>query len=285
MSAMTTTQGDHPGARGASAAGTVSLGGVPVARMGLGARWLPQAGPAGARDLLHRALELGVQLLDTADVYGNGRSEELIAETLHPYPGDLVIATKGGLLNRDGQSGVDGSPEHLRAACEASLRRLRLDTIPLYQLHAPDPDVPVAESVGALAELQQEGKVRHIGISNFRGPRLDKALGAARVVSLQNRYNVAHRVSDPEVERCAVEGIAFLPWEPLADPDGALDEMAAQRALRPAQIALAWLLARSPAMLVIPGTSSVEHLEQNVAAAGIELTAEALAVLDQPVSS
>jgi aryl-alcohol dehydrogenase-like predicted oxidoreductase len=288
MSAMATTQGDHRGEPAARAAGSVVLGGdVTVCRMGFGARWLPQAGADGARNLLRRVLELGIQLIDTADVYGNGRSEELIAEALHPYPGDLVIATKGGLFTRDGQSGVDGTLEHLRAACEASLRRLRLDTIPLYQLHAPDPEVPVAESVGALVELQREGKIRHIGVSNLRGPRFDKALATAPVVSVQNRYNVAQRVSDPEVERCDAEGIAFLPWEPLADPNGALTEIAVSRGLAPAQVALAWLLARSPAMLVIPGTSSVEHLEQNVAAASLELTPEELTALegDQPVSS
>jgi pyridoxine 4-dehydrogenase len=265
----------------AAAAGSIMLGGdTPVQRIGLGARWLGSAGSDGAAALLRRALELGVNLIDTADVYG--ASEELIAEALHPYPAGLVIATKGGQVsNAAGPPGANGRPEYLRSACEASLRRLRLDAIPLYQLHNADPDVPLEESVGALADLQAEGKVRHVGVSNLRGGRLGVALKSASLASLQNRCNIVHRASDPELERCAKNGLAFLPWEPLAGMEhAAVAAIAGELDAEPAQVVLAWLLGRSPAMVAIPGTTSIEHLESNVAAAALELNPEHRATLD-----
>jgi pyridoxine 4-dehydrogenase len=270
----------------ASAAGTLALGGEDtVNRMGLGARWLDYRGPEAAHALLHRALELGVNLIDTADVYGaDHASERLIADALHPYPAGVVIATKGGQVVVEGRPQPNGRPEHLRAACEASLRRLRLDTIPLYQLHQPDPDVPLEESLGALTALQTEGKVRHIGVSNlFRGD-LDRALELAPIVSVQNLYNVGRRGSDPEVDTCARHGIAYMPWRPVFEGeipgDGELARIAAERGATPAQVALAWLLARSEAMLPIPGTSSLAHLEENVEAARLALSDEELARLE-----
>jgi aryl-alcohol dehydrogenase-like predicted oxidoreductase len=269
----------------AAAAGSLALGGTDVVnRIGLGARWLDYRGPEAGRTLLRRALELGVNMIDTADVYGaDHASERLIAEALHPYPAGLVIATKGGQVVRDGQPAPDGRPEHLRAACEASLRRLRLDTIPLYQLHQPDPGVPLEESLGALTTLQTEGKVRHIGVSNlFRGD-LDRAIEVAPIASVQNLYNVGARASDPEVDTCARNGIAYLPWRPVfegANPGGELERIAAERGATPAQVAIAWLLARSEVMLPIPGTSSLEHLEENVAAAGLALADEEIARLE-----
>jgi aryl-alcohol dehydrogenase-like predicted oxidoreductase len=282
MSAMTITPSDHASDAPAAAAGSLALGAGPVVRrMGFGARWVTDAGPEGSRALLHRALELGVNLIDTADVYGGGYSEEFIAEALHPYPEGLVIATKGGQVSRDGLPAPDGRPEYLRAACEESRRRLRLDSIPLYQLHNPDPDVPIEESMGALAELQAEGKIQQIGVSNMFAELLEQALATAPVVSVQNRYNVVQRFSDAAIDRCAAEGVAFMPWQPLNGTDQeALRAVADERGTEPAQIALAWLLARSPAMLVIPGTKSIEHLERNVAAAALELSAAELAQLD-----
>jgi aryl-alcohol dehydrogenase-like predicted oxidoreductase len=249
--------------------------------MGFGARWVTDAGPEGSRALLHRALDLGINLIDTADVYGGGYSEEFIAEALHPYPEGLVIATKGGQVSKDGMPAPDARPQYLRAACEESMRRLRLDSIPLYQLHNPDPEVPIEESMGALAELQGEGKIQQIGVSNMFREGLAAAMDAALVVSVQNRYNVVQRFSDPDVDRCAEEGLAFMPWQPLNGVDQeALRAIADARGVEPAQIALAWLLARSPAMLVIPGTKSIEHLERNVAAASLELSADETAQLE-----
>ncbi len=282
MSAMAITPGNDPTDSAASAAGSISLGeGPAVYRMGFGARWVTDAGPEGSRALLNRALDLGINLIDTADVYGGGYSEEFIAEALHPYPEGLVIASKGGQVSRDGMPAPDARPEYLRAACEESLRRLRLESIPLYQLHNPDPEVPIEESMGALTELQAEGKIQQIGVSNMFAELLEQALAAAPVVSVQNRYNVVQRFSDPAIDRCAAAGIAFMPWQPLNGTDQeALRAVAGERGLEPAQIALAWLLARSPAMVVIPGTKSIEHLERNVAAAAIELSAEETARLE-----
>ena len=191
-----------------------------VNRMGFGARWVTHAGPDAGRELLRRAVELGVDLIDTADVYHGGLSEELIADALHPYPGGIVIATKGGQVSRDGAPVANGSPEHLRAACEESLRRLRMEAIPLYQLHMPDPGIPIEESMGALAQLRAEGKVIEVGVSNVRGPRVDRAMAPGPIVSLQNRYNLHQRVSDPDLDRCAQEGRAFMPWAPLAGTVG-----------------------------------------------------------------
>jgi pyridoxine 4-dehydrogenase len=271
----------------ASAAGTLTLGGeFEVRRLGFGAMritgegiWGPPADPEEAKAVLRRALELGVIFVDTADSYGPEVSEELIAEALHPYPEGLVIATKGGLTRPGrGRWVPDCSPEHLREACQESLRRLRLDRIDVYQLHAVDPGVPLEESVGALAELRDEGKIAHVGLSNVNTEELERAREIVPVVSVQNRYSVAERDSDPVLDQCEREGLAFIPWGPLRavrdDGDGVIGRVADAHNASEFQVALAWLLARSPAMLPIPGTSSVEHLEENVAAAGLRLTEE-----------
>ena len=265
---------------------TFTIGGdLEVHRLGFGAMritgkgiWGPPADPEEAKRLLRRVLELGVDLIDTADSYGPEVSENLIAEALHPYPDGLVIATKGGLRRTGpGQWPRDARPERLKECCEASLRRLKLDRIDLYQLHAPDPQVPYEDSVGALKELQDEGKIRHIGISNVSVEELEQARGLVEVVTVQNRYNLEDRDSEDVLEACEAAGIGFIPWFPLAtgrlaEPGGPLDRIAREHDATPGQIALAWLLARSPVMLPIPGTSSVEHLEENVAAATIGLT-------------
>jgi pyridoxine 4-dehydrogenase len=276
------------GTTNAAAAGTIMIGGdLRVNRLGYGAMRLTGPGIWGepqdaqtARRVLQRALELGVNFIDTADAYGPEVNERLIAETLHPYPQGLVIATKGGLV-RPGRDQWErrGSPAHLRQACEASLERLRVERIDLYQLHAPDPRVRIEDSVGELAKLQQEGKIRHIGVSNFSVAELERVAGIAKIVSVQNRYNVSDRRSDDVVAYCEQRKMAFIPWYPLGAGDHAahdsgsreLERIAKQHSATAAQAALAWLLARSPAMLPIPGTSSVAHLEENVAAAGISL--------------
>jgi aryl-alcohol dehydrogenase-like predicted oxidoreductase len=285
---------DRP-ARPAAAAGTFLLGGdLPVHRMGFGAMritgpgiWGEPRDPADARRLLRRAVELGVNLLDTADAYGPEVSERLIREALHPYPQGLVIATKGGLTRpAPARWDHDGRPEHLRRACEGSLRRLGRDRIDLYQLHAPDPKVPLADSIGELARLQREGKIRHVGVSNFDLDELRLARRIVKVASVQNRYNVGDRGSDDVLRACASDGIAFLPWAPLAGRERearrsgsveTLGRLARSRGITETQAALAWLLARSPVILPIPGTSSVAHLEENVAAAALRLTPEELA--------
>ena len=251
----------------AAAAGEVALGDLTVNRIGLGARFVQDA--HHHRPLLERALALGVNLIDTADVYGN--SEDAIAEALHPYPDGLVIATKGGQTMVTGKPTADGRPEYLRAACHRSLQRLRVDTIDLYQLHMPDPDVPIEESVGTLDQLRQEGKVRQIGVSNLFDEQLEAALRTAPVVSVQNRYSLMHRERETEIQICEREGIAYMPWWPLAG--GELARVGAQNAL-------AWLLQHSPVMLPIPGTASVEHMEENVAAASLQLTLEETAELE-----
>ncbi len=276
------------GTTNAAAAGTIMIGGdLRVNRLGYGAMRLTGPGIWGepqdaqtARRVLQRALELGVNFIDTADAYGPEVNERLIAETLHPYPQGLVIATKGGLV-RPGRDQWErrGSPAHLRQACEASLERLRVERIDLYQLHAPDPRVRIEDSVGELAKMQQEGKIRHIGVSNFSVAELERVAGIAKIVSVQNRYNVSDRRSDDVVAYCEQRKMAFIPWYPLGAGDHAahdsgsreLERIAKQHSATAAQAALAWLLARSPAMLPIPGTSSVAHLEENVAAAGISL--------------
>jgi pyridoxine 4-dehydrogenase len=265
---------------------TFTIGGdLEVHRLGFGAMritgkgiWGPPADPEEAKRVLRSVLELGIDLIDTADSYGPEVSENLIAEALHPYPDGLVIATKGGLRRTGpGEWPRDARPERLKECCEASLRRLKLDRIDLYQLHSPDPRVPYEDSVGALKELQDEGKIRHIGISNVSVEELEQARGLVNVVTVQNRYNLEDRDSEDVLEACEKLGIGFIPWFPLAtgrlaEPGGPLDRIARERDATPGQIALAWLLARSPVMLPIPGTSSVEHLEENVAAATIELT-------------
>jgi aryl-alcohol dehydrogenase-like predicted oxidoreductase len=270
----------------ATKSGTFNLGGeLTVNRLGFGAMRITGDGVWGEprdRDeavrVLQRSLELGINFIDTADSYGPEVSEEIIAEALHPYPDDLVIATKGGFLRPGpGRWDPDGRPEHLREACEGSLRRLKVDRIDLYQLHRPDPKVPYEESVGALKELQDEGKIRLIGVSNVSTGQLAQAREIADVVSVQNRFNLTDRATEDELDVCEQEGIGFIPWFPLAvgelaRPGGPLDEIAQAHDAAPSQIALAWLLQRSPVMLPIPGTSSVEHLEENVAAAAIELS-------------
>ena len=276
----------------ASAAGSITIGGdLDVARLGFGAMrvtgpgiWGPPPDHDVAIAVLRRAVELGVTFIDTADAYGPDVSEELIAEALHPYPDDVVIATKGGLVRPGpGKWDADGRPEHLRAACEGSLRRLRLEQIPVYQLHRPDPVVPFADSVGTLAELQREGKVRHVALSNVTVDELAEARAITPIVSVQNRFNSTDRSSDAVLDVCERDGIAFIPWAPVGGHrpghgDG-LDAVAARHDATPVQVALAWLLARSPVMVPIPGTGSVAHLDENVAAAGIQLTADDLALL------
>jgi len=271
--------------KNAAAAGTIDIGGdLTVNRMGFGAMritgegiWGPPPDRDKAKAALRRAVELGVNFIDTADAYGPDVSEELIAETLHPYADDLVIATKGGLVRPGpGQWEADGRPKHLREACEGSLRRLKLDQIPLYQFHRPDAKVPLAESIGALAELKQEGKIRHIGVSNFSDDQLREAQKLTPVVSVQNRYNLNDRSSESMVDLCDSEGIAFLPWAPIQQADELIPVVTAARRLGVGarQVALAWLLGRSPQILPIPGSGSAEHVAENVAAASVELTAE-----------
>ena len=276
----------------ASAAGTIDVGGdLTVNRMGFGAMrvtgrgiWGPPPDREQAQAALRRAIELGVAFIDTADSYGPEASETLIADTLYPYPGDLVIATKGGLRRPGpGRWQPDGRPEHLREACEGSLRRLKLDQIPLYQLHRPDPKVPYAESVGALVDLKNEGKIRHIGVSNVTERQLREAQRLTPVVSVQNRYNLADRSSEPIVDLCDQEAIAFLPWAPIQNADQLTPVLTAARhhGVSTRQIALAWLLARSAQILPIPGSGSPEHVAENIAAASIQLSsAEANAILD-----
>ena len=276
-----------------AAAGTFGLGGeLTVYRLGFGAMritgegiWGPPADRDQALRVLRRAVELGVNLIDTADSYGPEVSEELIAEALHPYPDGLVIATKGGLVRPGpGKWERDGRPEHLREACEGSLRRLRLDRIDLYQLHAPDDKVPFEDSVGTLAELREQGKVRLVGLSNVSVEQLNRALEIVPIATVQNRYNLTDRANEDVLDACEQRGIGFIPWFPLATgalarPGGPLEQIAERRGARPSQIALAWLLARSPVMLPIPGTGSVEHLEENCAAAAIELDPEEVELL------
>jgi aryl-alcohol dehydrogenase-like predicted oxidoreductase len=273
-------------------AGAATIGGdLTVNRLGFGAMRITGrqgTGPPADRDnalaVLRRAVELEIDLIDTADSYGPYVSEELIYEALHPYPEGLVIATKGGLVRPPDRPGAwprNGRPEHLRQACEGSLRRLQVDRIDLYQLHAPDPDVPYEESVGALKELQDEGKIRHVGVSNVSTEQLDQARSIVEVVTVQNRFNLVDRHSEDVLEVCERDGLGFFPWFPLAagdlaKPGRVVDELARRHDATPSQIALAWLLARSPAMLPIPGTGSVAHLEENAAAAGLKLGDEEL---------
>jgi aryl-alcohol dehydrogenase-like predicted oxidoreductase len=248
--------------------------------------WGEPEDPEGCRKVLRRAVELGVNLIDTADSYGPEVSERLIAEALHPYPDDLVIATKGGLTRPGpGQWNPDCRPEHLKQACEGSLKRLMVDRIDLYQLHTVDPNVPFEDSLGALVELKEEGRIRHIGLSNIGVSHLEQALEMTEVVSVQNRFNLEDRHSEDVLDACADRGIGFIPWFPLATgslarPGGALDQVASRHGATPGQIALAWLLHRSEVMLPIPGTSSVEHLEENVAAAAIDLSDEDLSEIE-----
>jgi aryl-alcohol dehydrogenase-like predicted oxidoreductase len=271
--------------------GTLTLGDLEVRRLGFGAMritgegvWGEPADREGALTVLRRAVELGVNLIDTADSYGPATSEELIAEALSPYPGDLVIATKGGFTRPGpGKWVPNGRPDYLREACERSLRRLGVDQIDLYQLHVPDSGVPYEESVGALKDLQDEGKVRQVGVSNVSLDQLATARGIIGVVSVQNRFNLGDRDSAEVLAACQADGIAFIPWFPLnagalAEPGGPAAEIAARCGVTPAQVALAWLLAL-PSTLPIPGTSSVEHLEENLAAASLDLSEDEVAAL------
>ena len=264
---------------------TFTIGGdLEVRRLGFGSMritgegiWGPPDDPESAKRVLRRVLELGVNLIDTADSYGPEVSENLIAEALHPYPDDLVIATKGGLRRTGpGKWPRDAHPDRLRECCEGSLRRLRLDRIDLYQLHAPDPKVPLEDSLGALKQLQDEGKIRHIGISNVSVEELERARALVDVVTVQNRYNLVDRHAEDVLDACDAAGIGFIPWFPLATgdlarPGGPLDELARAHDATPGQLAIAWLLERSPVVLPIPGTASEQHLEENVAAGELRL--------------
>lgn len=280
----------------ANAAGTFVIGGnLPAHRMGFGAMRLTGPGIWGqpqdlneAKAVLHRAIELGINFIDTADSYGPEVSENLIAETLHPYPSDLIIATKGG-FTREGPDRwtVNAKPDYLRKCVEGSLKRLRLDCIDLYQLHRIDTQVPVEDSLEVLKGLQKQGKIRHIGLSEVSIPDINRAKKTVDIVSVQNLYNLTNRQSENVVQYCEENHLAFIPWFPIASGDlarssGILAKLAKRKNATPAQIALAWLLRRSPAMVVIPGTSSVAHLEENVAAASIDLTEEELDLLDLP---
>jgi len=276
----------------AAAAGTIDVGGdLTVNRLGFGAMRITGSGIWGeppSRDqaiaTLRRVVELGVNFIDTADSYGPDVSETLIAEALHPYPDDLVIATKGG-LTRPGPNRweTDGRPEHLREVCEGSLRRLRLEQIPLYQFHRPDPAVPLAESIGAIAELKNEGKIRHVGLSNVTEDQFREAQRIVPIVSIQNRFNVADRGSEPLIDLCEQEAMVFLPWAPIQQTGrrAAVAVAAEKRGVTEHQIALAWMLAISPATLPIPGTGSPEHAEENIAAAAIDLSGDEMEAINK----
>jgi len=274
----------------AGMAGTIDVGGdLTVNRLGFGAMritgdgiWGEPADRDEAKAVLRRAIELGVNFIDTADSYGPHVSEELISETLSPYPNDLVIATKGGLERTGpGQWPANGRPEHLIAACDASLRRLKLDQIPLYQFHRPDPAVPLEDSISALVTLKEQGKIRHIGLCNVTEDQLRRAQRLTPIVSIQNRYNVEDRQSESVVDLCEQEQMVFLPWAPIQNlgRNRIVREIAQRYDATPRQIVLAWLLARSPAILPIPGTGSVSHLDDNVAAVAIKLTPAEVASL------
>ncbi len=259
-------------------------GDLPVARLGFGAMritgdgiWGEPADRKQAIRVLRRAVELGVTFIDTADSYGPRVSEEIIAEALHPYPAGLVIATKGGFERPGPNKWVEnGKPEHLKTACEGSLRRLRLDRIDLYQLHRIDPKVPAEDQLGALKDLQAQGKIGHIGLSEVRVRQIREARKIVSIVSVQNRYSISDRNSEEVLEYCEKEKVGFIPWFPLAagklsGSKSSVSQVAARLKATPSQVALAWLLARSPVMLPIPGTSNVEHLEENVKAAALKL--------------
>jgi aryl-alcohol dehydrogenase-like predicted oxidoreductase len=277
----------------AAAAGTLKLGDLTVNRMGFGAMrvagayvWGMPRDSADMKKLLLRAYGLGHNFFDTADSYGPDVSEILIAEALHPYPKDLVIGTKGGLVRPTRHRWDNcGRPEHLRRAVDGSLKKLRLERIDLYQYHYPDPEVPFAESMGALAELQRAGKIRHLGVSNVTVAQLEEARRIAPIVSVQNEYNIEKRESESVLAACEKAALAFIPWYPLgagrALRSAKVKRVAAARGATPAQVAIAWLLARSPVMLPIPGTRSIAHLEDNAAAARLALSTEDLAALDR----
>jgi len=283
------------GTPNAAEAGTIDLGGdLTVNRLGYGAMritgsgiWGEPADAEQAKAALRRAVELGVNFIDTADSYGPDVSERLIAETLYPYPDDLVIATKGGQLRAGpNQWAPDCRPEHLREVLEGSLKRLKLEQIPLYQLHRVDPKVPIEESVGALAELKDQGKIRHVGLSNVTEEQFRKAAQIVPIVSIQNRYNVTDRSSETIVDLCEQEQLAFLPWAPIqqADDITPVTDAAREYGFTPRQIVLAWLLARSPQIVPIPGSGSPEHVEDNVTAATIKLDQGVVAAITNAFS-
>jgi aryl-alcohol dehydrogenase-like predicted oxidoreductase len=267
-------------------------GELPVRRLGYGTAqltgpgyWGPRGDARDAVAVLRRAVERGVTLIDTADNYGPSLAEELVAEALHPYPQGLLIATKGGVVRTSDSSWhVDGRPERLRAMCEASLRRLRLDTIDLYQLHRLDPALPMAEQLGTLDELRAEGKIRHIGLDTVTAEQLTRALELTAIASVQNRYHLLDRASEPLLELCEARGIAFLPWFPLGNgtltTDPVCTSIAAAHGATPAQIALSWLLHHSPVLCPTPGTGTLAHLEENLAAAAVRLSEEEMSRLD-----
>ena len=277
----------------AAGAGTIRLGELTVNRLAFGAMRVTGSGiwgmPRNRAEMLRllvRALGLGHNFFDTADSYGPEVSENLIAEALHPYPAELVIGTKGGFVRPNGGWAPDGRPEHLRRALEGSLKRLRLERIDLYQLHTPDPKVPFAESFGALAELQRAGKIRHLGLSSVSVRQLGEARRIAPVASVQNRYSVDDRGSDDVLAACESAGIAFIPWYPLgagrALRSKTVRRIADERGATPSQVALSWLLARSPVMVPIPGTGSIAHLEENACGAQLALTPADMAALERP---
>ncbi|MDQ4126253.1 MAG: aldo/keto reductase [Actinomycetota bacterium] len=274
--------------------GNFTIGGdLPVHRLGFGAMqitgrgiWGEPRDVDGARELLRRVVESGVNLIDTANSYGPEVSERLIGETLHPYPDDVVIATKGGLLRPGpGNWQPHCTPEHLKKACEGSLQRLKVERIDLYQLHTVDRKVPLEDSIGALKELQDEGKIRHVGVSNFSVAEIERARQIVDVVTVQNLYNLGDRSSEDVLEYCEREGIGFIPWYPLGSGDllssERVSEVASMHRASPAQIALAWLLHKSPVMLPIPGTASIDHFEENLGAGRIELTAEEMSRIEK----
>lgn len=272
----------------AKASGTFTIGGdLPVHRLGFGAMritgegiWGEPKNPEEARRVLRRTIELGINFIDTADSYGPEVSERLIGETLHPHPGDLVIATKGGFTRQGpNQWQAVGRPEYLHQQVEMSLRRLRIERIDLYQLHRIDPKVPVQESLGKLKDLQKAGKIRHIGLSEVSVEEIKRAAKTVRIVSVQNLYNLSDRAHENVLNYCEQNGLAFIPWFPvaagkLARAGGPLEKAAKRHGVTVSQLSLAWLLHRSPVMLPIPGTSSVAHLEENTAAAGVHLSNE-----------
>jgi pyridoxine 4-dehydrogenase len=274
----------------AATAGTIDLGGdLTVNRLGFGAMritgpgiWGEPASRDDAKEVLRRLLDLGVNFIDTADSYGPNVSEELIAEALYPYPDDLVIATKAG-LTRSGPNrwAPNGRPEHIIEACEGSLRRLKLEQIPLYQFHRPDPKVPFEDSVATLVSLKEQGKIRHIGLSNVDEDEIRRAQRLTPVVSIQNRYNVDDRESESIVDLCEQEQMVFLPWAPIQDHERnrAVTRIAEAHGASARQVVLAWLLARSPAMLPIPGTGTASHLDDNVAAVDVQLSPAEVAEL------
>jgi aryl-alcohol dehydrogenase-like predicted oxidoreductase len=281
---------------------TFTLGGdLPINRMGYGAMRLtgqpgnfgPYPDWEGGQKLLRRAVELGINFIDTAEAYGPGFNEELIASALHPYPQGVVIATKGG-INKPAPDNIqaDGRPENLRRGCEASLQRLKVERIDLYQLHRPDPKVPFAESVGMLATLQQEGKIRHVGLSNVTVEQIKDAQKIVPIASVQNRFSIAERTGEDVLNYCTKHDIAFIPYgplgahplkqgTPLANAEGTLAEIAQKHGVKPNQVALAWLLHYAPNILLIPGTTTIAHLEENITAASIKLTDDEFEALNQ----